>query len=229
MVAGGPVTETVQDHIPYHWVIAVQCVPAATEIIVFSIGSQHIIDVIVKSLKREKRTFLIAFCRMVKDHVQDHLNSVFMKFPDQTLQFCPFPVILLLRGIAGVWGEKAYRIIAPVIQKLPTVYGTHVPGFIKLKYRHEFYRIDSQLQQIGDFLTDTFKSSRMFHSGAFVTGKSPDMHFIDDTVLQAGYGSLLLRDFPVKVIVDYSGLIKSASCKLFSPLALSCNSLSIGV
>ena len=136
MITGSPVAQTVQDHISYHGMITVQGIAAAAEIIIFSVRSQHIINVIVKAFEREKRPILISFCRMIKDHIQDHFDPVFMKIPDQPLQFCTFPVILLFRGITGIRRKKAYRIIAPVIQKLPAVYSTHVPGFVKFKYRH---------------------------------------------------------------------------------------------
>ena len=69
----------------------------------------------------------------------------------------------------------------------------------------------------------------MFHAGTFVAGKSPDMHFIDDTVLETGYSRFLFRDFPVKVVMDHSGLIEGIACKLFSPFALAGNGLGIGV
>ena len=69
----------------------------------------------------------------------------------------------------------------------------------------------------------------MFHAGTFVAGKSPDMHFIDDTVLETGYSRFLFRDFPVKVVMDHSGLIEGVACKLFPPFALAGNCLGIGV
>ena len=69
----------------------------------------------------------------------------------------------------------------------------------------------------------------MFYAGTFVAGKSPDMHFIDDTVLETGYSRFLFRDFPVKVVMDHSGLIEGVACKLFSPFTLAGNRLGIRV
>ena len=50
-VIRNPITETFQNHLLYHRMIAVQCTPAAAEIVIGTIWRKHIIDIIVKTFE----------------------------------------------------------------------------------------------------------------------------------------------------------------------------------
>ena len=125
--------------------IAVHGIAAATEIIIVSIGSQQIINIVVKAFKRYERPILVSFCRMIEYNVQNNLDSVLMQGFYQLLQFRPLPVILYGRCITGVGRKKTDGIIAPVIQKFSSIHHPPVAQLIKFEDGHHLNGIDSQI------------------------------------------------------------------------------------
>ena len=59
--------------------VAVQRISTSAEIIIVSVGCQKVINIVIKTFKREKRTVFISFCRMVEYDVQIYFNSVLVK------------------------------------------------------------------------------------------------------------------------------------------------------
>ena len=96
--------------------VAVQSVSTAAEIVVISVRSQHIVNVIVESLETEGRSLLIALCGMIEYNVEDDFDPVCMKFTDQCLEFCTFSVVLVGRRVAAVRSKKAHSIVAPAFE-----------------------------------------------------------------------------------------------------------------
>ena len=87
--------------------VAVHGVAAAAEVIIISFRRQQIVYIIVKALKRDKRSVLISFSRMIKHNIQNHLNPILMQRLDQLFQFQSFPVILHCRCITGIRRQKS--------------------------------------------------------------------------------------------------------------------------
>ena len=69
-------------------------------------------------------------------------------------------VMLLDRGIPGIWCEKADRVIAPIVIKVLSAFHTVAFHLIKLKNRHQLNRIDAQITQIRNFLAKSLIRSR---------------------------------------------------------------------
>src|SRR5699024_8577217 len=80
-----PVAKAVQDQFLDYRMIAVQCISAAAEIIVFSVRCEHVVDIVVKTFKAEGRSHLVPFRRVVEYHVEDHIDLVVMECLDQVL------------------------------------------------------------------------------------------------------------------------------------------------
>ena len=74
-----PIAQAVQDHLTYDRMVAVQGISASAEIIIVSVGCQKVVNIIIKTFEREKRTVFISFCRMVEYDVQIYFNSVLVK------------------------------------------------------------------------------------------------------------------------------------------------------
>ena len=182
--------------------IAVHGIPAAAEVIIVAVGSQKIVNVIVKAFKRDEGTVLVAFRRVVEDHVQDHFDAIFMKRLHQLLELHSFPVVLHRRGIAGVGREKSHRVVAPVIDQFPPVHLPAAAELVKLEDRHQFNGVDPQILQVGDLLLDPPKSSLRLHIPGHL-GKASHMHFIDDQLLHGDLG-LTLRA-PVEIVAHHPG------------------------
>ena len=65
--------------------VTVQRIAAAAEVVVKTFRGQHVIDIVVKTLKGEKWTVFIALGRMVEHHVQIDLNPMGIEQMNQTL------------------------------------------------------------------------------------------------------------------------------------------------
>ena len=132
--------------------VAVQCIPAAAEVVIASVRCEHVIDIIVKALERKTGSQLIALRGVVEDDVKDDFDPVLVELFDELFQFQTFPVILKGRTIACIRGEEAHRIVSPVIQKFILIDQAHIPHLVELKDRHQFHGIDPELFQIRNLL-----------------------------------------------------------------------------
>ena len=59
--------------------ITIHYVSTTAEVIVLSIWSKHVINIVIKSLKGYERSVLITLSRMVKYNVKNNLYSIFLK------------------------------------------------------------------------------------------------------------------------------------------------------
>ena len=218
MVGCHPVTQTFHDHLLHYRVIAVQRISTAAEIVIVALRGQHIIYIVVEALKRNHRAMLIALSRMVKYDIQNNLHSVLMQRFDQSLEFFPLPVVFIGRRIAGVRGKKAYRIISPEVAEFFSANHPGILCLIKFKDRHQLYRCNPQIFQIGNLLHQPRKGSRILNSGRRMIRKAPHMHFIYDGFTHGKPGREHI--LPVKVISDNSGMVLILITALHSPDAL---------
>ena len=76
MVVGDPVAETFHNHVAHIGIVAVQRVATAAEVKVASIGSQHIIGLVVDTAIGDVRTSLVTLSSVVEHHVEHHLDAV---------------------------------------------------------------------------------------------------------------------------------------------------------
>ena len=138
-------------------------------------------------------------------------------------------IVLLVKRIAGVRGKKRHRIVAPIIVELLLIHHTGALHLIKLKNRHELYRIDSKIFQIRNLLAQSLKGSSALDPGGSILGKTAHMGLIDDKILKR---MLQLLDVaPVKIVFYHAGLIDKvvAALRPVPPFALSRNGSCIGV
>ena len=142
--------------------VTVQSVATATEIVVISVWSEHVINVVVQSLKTDGFALFVALSGMVEYNVQDDFNTVGMKLTNQSLKFGAFLVVLIGCRIAAVRCKESDSIVAPAFKKLFIVNSTGIHGFVKFKDRHEFYRVDPEFFKVWDFFHQAGKSTSVF-------------------------------------------------------------------
>ena len=75
--------------------IAVHNISASAEIIVMSVWSQHIVNIIVNSLETKTRAHLVAFCSVIKYNIKNDLDSIFLQLPDQVFEFISLVIVFL--------------------------------------------------------------------------------------------------------------------------------------
>ena len=224
-----PVAQAVDDEPAGHRVVAVQRVAAAAEIVIIPVRRQDIIDIIVDPLEGEAGAVVISLRRVVEHHVQDDLDSVLLQLVDQLLQLIPLMVVLHHGGIAGVGGEKAHRVVSPVIIELLPVHQSGVLHLIELKDGHQLHRVHPQVLQIGNLLAQPLKGAPGRHAGGLVLCKSPHMQLIDHQILQ---GRLQVHDLPpVEVVLHHPGMVFEVLAVLrpLPPVALPCHGLGVGI
>ena len=74
--------------------IAVKSIATAAEIIIIALRCEHIVNVIIHTLKGKKGTLFIPFSRVIKHHIQNHFDPVFIQGFDHILQFISLSVVL---------------------------------------------------------------------------------------------------------------------------------------
>ena len=142
--------------------VTVQSVATATEIVIISVWSEHVINIIVQSLEADGFALFVALSGMVEYNVQDDFNTVGMKLTNQRLKFGTFLVVLIGCRIAAVRCKESDSIVAPAFKKLFIVNSTGIHGFVKFKDRHEFYRVDPEVFKVWDFFHQAGKSTSVF-------------------------------------------------------------------
>lgn len=65
---------------------------------------------------------MISLSGVVDHYIQNHFDPMLVEGPDELFQLGPFPVVFNGGGIAGVGGEKADGVIAPIVQQLFAVH-----------------------------------------------------------------------------------------------------------
>ena len=125
-------------------------------------------------------------------------------------------------SITCVGRKKTDRVVSPVIIQTFSVHHTGVFHLIKLKNRHQFHCIDSEIFQIRDLFPQALKSTRCFHAGRCISCETTHMHFINDQIFKRMIQNTAL--FPVKIIFHYPGMVDKvfSTFRALSPVPLSC-------
>ncbi len=76
LIFGYPIAQAVLDEVAHDRVVAVENVSAAAEIVVFSVGREHIVDIVVDALEREEGSHLVALGGVVENNVENNLYAV---------------------------------------------------------------------------------------------------------------------------------------------------------
>ncbi|MNI19430.1 hypothetical protein D3C73_728670 [compost metagenome] len=91
----------------------VECVArtGVVDVVARIVGHQSIVAGVVDALERQGRPHLVAFGRVVVDHIEDHLQPGLVKARDHDLELAD----RLTRHVARMGGKEAKSVVAPVI------------------------------------------------------------------------------------------------------------------
>src|SRR5210317_235193 len=140
---------------------------------------------------------------MVEHHIEDYLYTGLMQCLDHVFEFSHLVAVFIVTSVGSFGGAEGDRAVTPEIQKFLTAYRIYIGVFIFIEfgYGHQFHSRDAQLQQVGYFFNYTGKGAGMLYIGTGMLRKPPDMHLVDDRVLQGDLqGPVIL---PVKMVVNY--------------------------
>ena len=202
MILRRPVAQAVQHHVAHDRVVAVQRVAGAAEVEVVALRRQHVVGLVVDALEGDVRALLVAFGRVVEDHIQDDLDAVAMQLLHQRLELVHLHAELAGRRVTGLGRKEADRAVAPVVEKLLAGVGVDLAVFplVELVDRHQLEAVDAQLLQIADLLPDAREGARKFDAGRRMPGEAAHVHLVDHQVFHRGFQRVVL--LPVEVIVD---------------------------
>ena len=97
--------------------VTVQSISTSAKIVVISLWSQHIINLIVKALKAEGFSQLVSFGGMIEYNIKNYFDAIFVELTDQLFQLSSLTVMLRLGSIAGVWRKEVDRIVSDVYKR----------------------------------------------------------------------------------------------------------------
>ena len=83
------------------------------------------------------------------------IDIVIVEGFDHLLEFLTLCIVFRSGSIAGIWCKETHGIVSPAFQQLFSIIFPGIHGLVKLKDRHQFYRIDTQLFQIRDLFHKT--------------------------------------------------------------------------
>jgi hypothetical protein len=168
----------IEDHLAHVTVGAVQRVAGSGVVFVGVIGpvGDQIIGAVVDSFEAVKGALLVAFRRVVIDHVQNDLDTGPVKGLDHGAEL----VVLLAhagglgRGVSAVRREKAERHIAPVVAFLE----------VELEHGHQLHHRHSQLFQVWNLLDHAGKRAPvgLADAGIWILREPSHVELIDDRI-----------------------------------------------
>ena len=221
-----PVAQAVQDEGPHKGMVAVQGVAHAREVVVLSVGREHVVDVVVQALEAEEGTALVALGRVVEHHVQDHVDAVGVQLPDEGLELTALAPGLGRGGRARVGRKEADRVVAPVVEQLAPVDFPAVGHLVELEDGHQLHGVDPQVHQVGDLLHQARKGAGAAHAGAYVLREAAHVQLVDHQVLKRHVPVAEAR--PVKSVAHHARAVGAGEA-LGAPDALARDGPGVGV
>ncbi len=147
---GDPVAKAVHQQLDGMRVHHVQRVAATGEVhVVARITRDHpVVGQIIDTAERKRRPGLIAFGRMVVNHVQDDLKAGVVECLDHLLELANhFRRSLRVARIPRLRSEESQRVVAPIVPQSPV---DEMSVLDEGMHRHQFERGNTQFFQVFD-------------------------------------------------------------------------------
>ena len=185
------------DHPPHDRVVRIERVAAAREVHVVAgvLRTGAVVRGIVDAAKGERGAHLVAFGRVVVDHVQDHLDPRLVQLRDRRLE-------ILQRGVGRTVArrrrEVADRAVAPIVPQ--TLIDEHVLVDMRMD-RQKLDRCDAEPMQMVDHLrrAEAAKIAAPGGHDVFTLHRQPaHMRFVDDGVTPGDGWSRCVLGFVVR-------------------------------
>jgi hypothetical protein len=111
-----PVAQAVENHASYHRMVSRQGVAAAAVVgVVDGVFFENVVGFVVNALEIEGRAFVVTLGRVVKHHIQNDLNALFVQGFNHISKLVDRPHGIFARTVAPVGSKKGHGAVAPVI------------------------------------------------------------------------------------------------------------------
>ena len=176
-----PVAQAVHDQLENARMLHIQRVSSSRIIRVVAriIGDEAVVGAVIDALEREGRTHLIAFRRVVVNHVQNHLQAGGVQRLHHGLEFSD----RTRRQVTRLERKKADGVISPIVSQAAFHQLTIVH---KTMHGHEFDRSHSQPRQVFDHRCGSqcrVGPAQMRRNIRMTLGESLDVHFVDQGLM----------------------------------------------
>ncbi len=179
----------------------VQRVPAAGVVGVPAlVGLEPVVAPVVDPAQRQRGTQLARLRRVVVDHVEDDLDPGRVQRPDHPLELPDLLPCRAARRVAGVRGEVADRVVAPVVAQPPA---QQVVLVRELVHRQQLDRRHAQLHQVLDrrrMGEARVRAAQFLGNTRMAHREAAHVQFVDHRIGPRGLRPDVVR--PVVVIVD---------------------------
>src|SRR5271169_908861 len=120
-----PVAEAVDDQLLGHRMVAVEGVsaPGKIHVVLQLPRHQQVVRAVVDAFETINRSLMVAFIRVVEDHVENDFNASLVQRFDQVAELAQVAADFGFEAIRGLWRKVAYGAISPVIAEgLPIMF-----------------------------------------------------------------------------------------------------------
>ncbi len=178
-----PVAQGVEDEVADDRVRRVDRLPRAGEVAIEAlVGVQPVVDRVVDAPEPHRRSQLVAFARVVEDHVEDHFETRPVKGADHLLELQHLRAVLVDARVRGLGSEEAEGIVAPeVLQALARARVDPRQGvLVEFLDGHQLDRGDPQIFQVRDLLDQAAVRPGESDAAAGIDGVAADVELVDD-------------------------------------------------
>jgi len=144
-----PVAKRVHDQLQRVRVAHVQAVAGACRVVVELrlVSHDAVVGTVIDALEAQRRTQVVAFGRVVVDHIKDYLHPGLVKGPHHGLELVDLLTTLTGAGVLVVGREEPDRVVAPVVLQ-PSVDQALVVN--ELMDRHQLHRGHAKREKVLD-------------------------------------------------------------------------------
>jgi len=146
---GHPVAQAVHDELQRVRVADVERVAGArvVHVVLGAVVDVAVVGLVVDAAHRQRGAEVVALRRVVVDHVEDDLDAGVVQRAHHALELLHLLAELAVGGVAGVRGEEADGVVAPVVREALVGQGRVVD---ELVHRHQLDGGDSELLEVFD-------------------------------------------------------------------------------
>ena len=178
----------------------VEGVAAAGDVDVLAAAVEAVVGALVETAPRERHHVAGVLGRVVVDDVEQHLDAGGVQVLDHALELVEHALRVGRRGVGGVGGEEAHRVVAPVVPQAPQ----HEVGLVRERvHGQQLDGGDTQLEQVvdeGGVGEAGIRAAQLGWHAGVQAGRALDVHLVDEGLGQGSAREVVCA--PVELGVD---------------------------
>ena len=173
------------------------------DVIARPVGKQAVIGLVVDAFERERRPALVALGGMVVDDVENHFQAAVVEARNHLLELAQR--VGDVESVARIGGEKADRIVAPIV---PSAFLVPIAVVDESMHRHELDRRDAERFDVVDHRLRAqagVRAAQFRVDLGMQLGEAFDVSLVDDRAVP-GHAAAPIFAAPLEVRIDHDRL-----------------------